>query len=284
MLAKSIIAGTVLSLMAGGVVYFGTEIDTAALKETVTEKTADIKAEISDKVMAGGENEHPHGEKTKAPKAESSTDMPSVKTQSGKIIEAKKPTISYSSGSDGAEKKEAEAKIDETKPQKKWLDQYLKFESKDEAETKTVTTETTVTETEEVTEDKTDVAKDLMKSMGLTKDGSNDSETGSFIVEDDSLEAEAEKFENQILEDEAVWVENETSETGRKKATRKMLHDILKKDSAIFVGEGLDGEKKVEVKVIANKDGETTVETETIDMGECALRSGQIRTAWIRQT
>ena len=30
MLAKSIIAGTVLSLMAGGVVYFGTDLDTAA--------------------------------------------------------------------------------------------------------------------------------------------------------------------------------------------------------------------------------------------------------------
>jgi len=28
MLVKSIIAGTVLSLMAGGVVYFGTDIDT----------------------------------------------------------------------------------------------------------------------------------------------------------------------------------------------------------------------------------------------------------------
>ena len=89
MLAKSIIAGTVLSLMAGGVVYFGTDLDTAAVKEKVAQKTAEMKAEISDKVMAGSNDEHPHGEKTKTEEAETSVDMPSVKTASGKMIEAK---------------------------------------------------------------------------------------------------------------------------------------------------------------------------------------------------
>jgi len=47
-----------------------------------------------------------------------------------------------------------------------------------------------------------------------------------------------------------------------------MLHDIIKKDSAMFIGEDAEGEKKIEVKVIANEDGETTIETETIDMGD----------------
>ena len=129
MLAKSIIAGTVLSLMAGGVVYFGTEIDASAVKDKVAEKTAAVKAEISDKVMAGGEDKLPQDKETNTVKTETSVDTPSVKTASGKVIEAKKPTISYSSGSGEKEPKTVEANSAD-KPQKKWLDQYLKSDTK----------------------------------------------------------------------------------------------------------------------------------------------------------
>jgi len=274
MLVKSVIAGTVLSLMAGGVVYFGTDVDTAAVKEKVAEKTAAVKAEFSDKIMAGGEKEHPHGEKVETKEAETSVDMPSVKTASGKTIEAKKPTVSYSSDTEDKKIKTAEVSSPE-KPQKKWLNQYLKTDTPEK------TAEMNVTETEEAVEEeapeeKADVAKDLMESMGLTKDASSDSDTGSFIVEEESEEltdaqiesAEAEGFKEHTLETENIWVEEGTSETGRKKATRKMLHDIIKKDRAVFVGEDDEGEKKIEVKVIANEDGETTIETETIDMGD----------------
>jgi len=272
MLAKSIIAGTVLSLMAGGVVYFGTDVDTAAVKEKVAEKTAGMKAEISGKVMAGGEKEHPHGEKTDTVETEASVDMPSVKTASGKVIDPKKPTVSYSSESE--DKVENEVKSAEVtspyKPQKKWLNQYLKKDTPEKQ------AETPVTETEEIVEEKVDVAKDLMESMGLTKEASSDSDTGSFVVEEETEElreerietAEAEGSEERALETENIWIEEGTSETGRKKATRKMLHDIIKKDREVFVGDGEEGEKKVEVKVIANEDGETTIETETIDMGD----------------
>ena len=264
MLVKSIIAGTVLSLMAGGIVYFGTDLDTAAVKEKVAEKTAEMKAEISDKVMAGDKKGHPHGKKTAAIDTETSVDMPSVKTASGKTIKAKKPTVSYSSGSEdkpsektsGKKIKTAEV-VSPDKSQKKWLNQYLKKDKAPE-------------------EKKSEGAKNLMKSMGLTKEGNSDSDTGSFVVENKSetlteeqIEmAETEGFEARALEPENIWVEEYTSEKLGKKSTRKMLHDIIKKDSAMFIGEDAEGEKKIEVKVIANEDGETTIETETIDMGD----------------
>ena len=264
MLVKSIIAGTVLSLMAGGIVYFGTDLDTAAVKEKVAEKTAEMKAEISDKVMAGDKKGHPHGKKTAAINTETSVDMPSVKTASGKTIKAKKPTVSYSSGSEdkpsektsGKKIKTAEV-VSPDKSQKKWLNQYLKKDKAPE-------------------EKKSEGAKNLMKSMGLTKEGNSDSDTGSFVVENKSetlteeqIEmAETEGFEARALETENIWVEEDTSEKRGKKSTRKMLHDIIKKDSAMFIGEDAEGEKKIEVKVIANEDGETTIETETIDMGD----------------
>ena len=264
MLVKSIIAGTVLSLMAGGVVYFGTDLDTAAVKEKVAEKTAEMKAEISDKVMAGDKKGHPHGKKTAAIDTETSVDTPSVKTASGKTIKAKKPTVSYSSGSEdkpsektsGKKIKTAEV-VSPDKSQKKWLNQYLKKDKAPE-------------------EKKSEGAKNLMKSMGLTKEGNSDSDTGSFVVENKSetlteeqIEmAETEGFEARALETENIWVEEDTSEKRGKKSTRKMLHDIIKKDSAMFIGEDAEGEKKIEVKVIANEDGKTTIETETIDMGD----------------
>lgn len=235
MLTKSIIAGTVLSLMAGGVVYFGTDVDTAAVKEKMAKKTSAVNAEISDRVMAGGD--------VKPPKAEASATIPSVKSPSGKLIEAKKPTVSYSSSSEEKKVKTVDA-APSVKPQKKWLDQYLKSEKKDE--------------------------KPVQKKM------KNDSDTGSFIIEkeiealtEEQIEmAEAEGFEERALETENIWVEEDPSGKSRKKATRKMLHDIIKKDRAVFVGEDETGEKKVDVKVIANEDGETTIETETIDMGD----------------
>ena len=264
MLVKSIIAGTVLSLMAGGIVYFGTDLDTAAVKEKVAEKTAEMKAEISDKVMAGDKKGHPHGKKTAAIDTETSVDTPSVKTASGKTIKAKKPTVSYSSGSEdkpsektsGKKIKTAEV-VSPDKSQKKWLNQYLKKDKAPE-------------------EKKSEGAKNLMKSMGLTKEGNSDSDTGSFVVENKSetlteeqIEmAETEGFEARALETENIWVEEDTSEKRGKKSTRKMLHDIIKKDSAMFIGEDAEGEKKIEVKIIANEDGETTIETETIDMGD----------------
>lgn len=251
MLAKSIIAGTVLSLMAGGVVYFGTDVDAATVKEKVAETTAEVKAEISDKVMAGGQDDHPHSDKEDAEVIETSVDMPSVKTASGETIDPKKPTLSPST-----QDKEAPEKVAETstpdKPQKKWLDQYLKTDKTEEQKAASEA---------ENTEEKPGAAKDLMERLRLTKDKSSESDTASFVIEEEVEIARVEEAEN-------IWVEEDVKGTDEKNTTRKMLHDLIKKDRAIFIGEDSDGEKKVEVKVIANEDGETTIETETIDMGD----------------
>lgn len=251
MLVKSVIAGTVLSLMAGGVVYFGTDIEAGELTEKVATKTAEVKAELSDKIMAGGDA-HPHDKK-------SSVNTPSVKTPSGKLIEAKKPTISYSSESKkkAAKIKKAEIATDDAEPQKKWLNQYLKKEKP---------------QTEN--EDKIETAKEVMEEMGLTPKDASDSDTGTFTIEEELTEeqiekAEAEGFEKRVLETENIWVEEGSNDTEPKKSTRKMLRDIIKKDRAIIKGKGKDGtEKKVEVKVMSDENGETRIETETIDMGD----------------
>lgn len=280
MIVKSVIAGTVLSLMAGGVVYFGTDVDAGDLTDKVTTKVADVKADISDKVMAGGKN-HPHETQIENPEAKTSVHTPSVKTPSGKLIEAKNPTVSYSSGS---ETKTAEATQDskvnptESKPQKKWLNKYLKKDTVDaevlekgvsdvdeaktnvntETVTKTVVTEEVVTEDIKGPEDTSSVAQDLMASMGLTPesqvDAGSDSATGTFVVEE------------ELTED---VFEAATDETNGKKTTRKMLRDIIKKDRAVVIAEGPDGQaKNIEVKVINGDNGTSTVETETIDMGD----------------
>ena len=256
MVVKSVIAGTVLSLMAGGVVYFGTDIDAASVKDTVVEKTAEIKADISDNVMAGGKD-HPHTKKdVEDSAAKTSADMPSVKTSSGKTIEAKKPIVSSSNDKEAT--KTAEAAPSE-QPQKKWLSQYLKSE-KAEAEKTEV----------EAKDDDMDVAKELMDSMGLTKDGGSDSDTGTFIIEgeseltEDEIEtAEAKGFEDRAMETENIWVENQMSEA--KPGTRAMLQELLNKNDAVTMTE--DNQKKVIVKVV-NDSGAMTTETETIDMGD----------------
>lgn len=235
MLGKSIIAGTVISLMAGGAVYYGTDIQADSVKD----KVSSFKAEMTDKIMSDNK-EHPHG--TKADKVEKSTATPSIKTSAGKIIEAKKPSVSHSKTQKTAEAPKTE------KPKSKWIDQYLKKEASE--------------------------AVDDSDAGASTKD------TGTFIVEDkDTAEIELfveteteEEFEEKAREIENIWIEKsekEPSETGTKRASKKMLSDIIKKDRAIVKRKGKDGrEKNVEVKVMAGDDGRTRVETETIDMGD----------------
>ncbi|MDB2439758.1 hypothetical protein N9W89_13680 [Hellea sp.] len=299
MIFKSLVAGTVMSLMAGGVVYFGSEVDASTMKDNFTEKTAELKADLTDKIKGASENvsetEHPHDKKSKTRSDDSSADISSVKTPSGTTIKAKEPTVSHSSGSkdkkdaskkemmkkdmakkdmakkDMAKKdmsetassakadkpKKAETTADTDKSEKKWLDQYLKSEKAEKENTRTTMAPKTApkatmadkskkTEAMAKPEKEASVARDLMKSMGLTDEGAAGSDTGSFMVKDGRISltdeqieaAEAAGFEKRAMDIENIWVE------------------------------GGDGEsKKVEVRVIENDDSKTMIETETIDMG-----------------
>ncbi|MDA8708000.1 hypothetical protein N9M10_01365 [Hellea sp.] len=285
MIIKSLVAGTVMSLMAGGVVYFGSEVDASTMKDNFTEKTAELKADLTDKIKGAtegaSETEHPHDKKSKTRSDDNSADISSVKTPSGTTIKAKEPTVSHSSGSkdkkdaskkemmkkDMAKKdmpkkamsetassakadkpKKAETTADADKSEKKWLDQYLKSEAGEKENTRTTMAPKTTPKTSmaDKPEKEASVARDLMKSMGLTDEGASGSDTGSFMVKDGSISltdeeieaAEAAGFEKRAMDIENIWVE------------------------------GGDGEsKKVEVRVLKEKDSETMIETETIDMG-----------------
>ena len=282
MIVKSVIAGTVLSLMAGGVVYFGTEVDAGELSDKVTTKAADIKADISDKVMAGGKD-HPHDVKIETPKAKSSVTTPSVKTPSGKLIEAKKPTVSHSNSSEEkTEDARQNAALDpaEGKPQKKWLNRYLKKDtaeadvsevdeadinvSKANVNTESVTTKTVVTE-EVVTEDIKE-SEDLMASMGLTSDeaaeGASASDTGTFVVEDSSIEKDI-KVEVINGDDDKSTIETETIDMGDGKVV-KIIKKTIETDSIA------DGTGDMRIKVFTSKDGKGGLSAEDIE----AIKSG----------
>ena len=276
MVVKSIIAGTVMSLMAGGVVYFGTEVDASTMKENFVEKTSELKAEISDKVMVGGRDDHPHSKKPETDvsdtgETESSSDIPSVKTESGKVIEAKKPTLSHAASSSKHTDSEPVKTADADKPQKKWLDQYLTSEDEDAR-----TDEALETENNAAPEKKTGIARGLLESMGLAKDRASKSDTGTFIVEDDSVSlteedieaAEAAGFEERVMETENIWVED-NGESNPAERKRIVIKDVVRNDDAIIISDGPDGTTKtLDVEVIHNEDGKTTIETQTIDMGD----------------
>ncbi len=223
MIVKSIIAGTVLSLMAGGVVYFGTDVEAENAGETA---------------LAG----HPHTEKTPA------------ETK----IKAKKLTVKKASS---IPEKLAEA---EPKPQKKWLDQYLKTET---PKTETVTTKTVTTE-ETVEIDDEDHE---------TGNGASAKDTGKFVVDEDKVievelftEDEIEKGEGnktvdvQVMKgaDGITTIETETIDMGDGKIMK-----IVKK---IVTSEGHngDGEHKIHVKVLTDGKHHSDMESETLKMGD----------------
>ncbi|MEP3889690.1 MAG: hypothetical protein ABJN69_04435 [Hellea sp.] len=265
MIVKSVIAGTVLSLMAGGVVYFGTEVDAGELTDKVTTKAADIKADISDKVMAGGKD-HPHEVKIETPKEKTSVNTPSVKTPSGKLIEAKKPTVRFSSSSE--EKTEDSPQNEalnpaETKPQKKWLNRYLKRDTaevdasdveiaevslpKTNVKTETVTTKTVVTEEIETK---------------ASSEGSSASDTGTFIVKDSSIDEDVDvKIINS--DDGNSTIETETIDMGDGKIV-KIIKKTIKTDSMA------DETGDMRIKVFTSKDGKGGLTTEDIE----AIKSG----------
>ena len=214
MIVKSIIAGTVLSLMAGGVVYFGTEVEAENAGETT---------------LAG----HPHAEKTPA----------------GTKIKAKKLTVKKASPKP---EKTAEA---EPKPQKKWLDQYLKTETpKAKTKTETITTKTVTTEeTVEIDDEGHE-----------TGNGASAKDTGKFAVSEDKA-IEVELFtEDEIEKGEGgtTTIEAETIDMGDGKIM-KIVKKIVKSE-----GHGPDGEHKMRIKVLTEDEHHSDMESETLKMSD----------------
>ena len=346
MLVKSLVAGTVLTLLAGGVVYYGTDVDgnisvksaieestTAAVSETV-DKAKDVISKDDEAISKDdsssievAKDEHPHSKKEAA--SESSSDIPSIKTTENNLIDPKAAAVKENNHTDDkaveseiiaelesdiqneldddpAIKSEDHdsiklAQADETetdqnntpeenpKPTRKWIDQYLKPapETNQESVQKPAQVteaapeirEASVTEVE-ANADKPKSMEDMDATTSVEKpmDENKVAVTSLAAMVDQELdrvllseagiqEAETKGFENRAKDIENIWTTEKRTETETKtEADPKTLHDIMKEHDDM---EHEDGEtKNVEIEVIKDDHGTTTIETETIDMGD----------------
>jgi len=85
-----------------------------------------------------------------------------------------------------------------------------------------------------------------------------------LFTDEEILEAEAKGFEDRAKDIENIWIEKEDSETNP-----KTLHDILEShDGEVTDKDKVGKANNVDINVMKDEDGTTTIETETIDMGD----------------
>ena len=153
MLMKALFTGGLLSVMAGSIVYFGTEGAIAEGQKTETERVEHEATEL-----AGGEGEAAESIETAQAETltpdqsnedfETVTEVVTVETRGFKYPKEDETTkvVEAVEGGDAEEVLEA-AKSDE-QPKKKWLDHYLKSEKKTETHTEAQQIETADTSVE----------------------------------------------------------------------------------------------------------------------------------------
>jgi len=329
MLVKSLVAGTVLTLLAGGVVYYGTGVDghisTKAKVETsevvatdVVETTKDKMSETKESETTVSEDDHPHSDKATA-SSDNSSDIPSIITTDNNLIDPKSSSVKMAEtmlqedeASDEEETKEEDIEVvaedaiemmaelednmmaelednmsesaakaepettSEEKPTRKWIDRYLKSEAEVLTEKELVTE--AQSDTPETMEDMSmeDMSMEKMDEEPKKMDGNElnamvDQQIDSVLfTEEDIMDAEAKGFETRAKQIENIWV----SEDGTNKDP-VTLHDIMKNHNGEFIREGDENtveaesdSKNIEVDIMKDDDGTTTIETETIDMGD----------------
>ena len=153
MLMKALFTGGLLSVMAGSIVYFGTEGAIAEGQKTEAERVEHDATEL-----AGGEGEAAESIETAQAETltpdqsnedfETVTEVVTVETRGFKYPKEDETTkvVEATEGVDAEEVLEAE-KSDE-QPKKKWLDHYLKSEKKTETHTEAQQIETADTSAE----------------------------------------------------------------------------------------------------------------------------------------
>ena len=324
MLVKSLVAGTVLTLLAGGVVYYGTDVDghisTKTKVETsevmatdVIETTKDKMSETKLSETTVSEDNHPHSDKATA-SSDSSADIPSIKTTDNNLIDPKSSSVKMAEtmvqedeASDEEETQEEDIEVaeenaiektemmaelednmsesaaeaepettSEEKPTRKWIDRYLKSEAEVPTEKELVTE--AQSDTPETMEDMSmeDMSMEKMDEELKKMDGDELSAMvdqqidRELFTEEDIMDAEAKGFETRAKQIENIWV----SEDGTNKDP-VTLHDIMKNHNGEFIREGDENtveaesdSKNIEVDIMKDDDGTTTIETETIDMGD----------------
>ena len=129
MIVKSVIAGTIMSLMAGGVVYYGTDIDVQ--KNILAKPIQSSEAKIATPDATPETNlEHPHGIDETIPKGEGGSEIIEA-TVEGKTLAGEKLSVKTSETT-----QDKDAMTSETPKSGKWIDQYIKQPSEAAADTK----------------------------------------------------------------------------------------------------------------------------------------------------
>jgi len=330
MLVKSLVAGTVLTLLAGGVVYYGTDLDSTISATKTSEAAISDTAEITEDVMAEDKesqtdvaeesmekaeiakddvskaemsaSQHPHSEKAamSANKAEeSSADIPSLKTKGETLIDPKAASVKADDTAaleTGVIKDETEIKMEavasetetndnmppetvkpatanlpDKKPKRKWIDQYLKSDSKASAgevnkakalEVETKPSAEKPVQSMEHSMDKASMNEDSMdkKSMDVISDDDMDDSSLNAMVDEEMDKALF--SEEKIMEADAKVDHKAVNHKAKEPVgDPKTLHDIVESHNSPKKNENID------VEMMKNEDATISVETKTIDLG-----------------
>lgn len=316
MLGKSLVAGTVLTLLAGGAVYYGTDtqgnisakaginkLESLVSKE---EAASDTRETATDEATAAYKVEHPHeghedeghengGHEDNSEK--SSADIPSINSdpidpksavKAGTLEEASLDDETENniklSDNDAPEAASGDADESAETPTRKWIDQYLKSESK--------TADNQAEAAAEIIEEDPDTNTDQM-AEDAEMEREMEAEIDAVLAQEEALEKElaqmmAEMEEHEMLERVEVEVEidapEESAETVEKteielftdeeilEAEAKGFEDRAKDIENIWISKNEEKLSDAEVKtlhdVLKDKSEITTTETETIDLGD----------------
>ncbi len=333
MLGKSLVAGTVLTLLAGGAVYYGTDaqgnISAKAgmdkLESLVSKKNAasDTRKTATDEATAAYKVEHPHeGHKDEGHEdgghednsEKSSADIPSINSDpidpksaamSGTLKEASLENEAEDSIelTDNSAPEAALEDADESSetPTRKWIDQYLKSESKtadNQAEAEAaaeIIEEDPDTDTDQISKD-----AEMEAQMEREMEAQMEAEIAAVLAQEEALEKElaqmmAEMEAHETLEQVDVEVEiapegespeDESHEKTEAETTEIELftdEEILEAEAKGFESRAKeieniwiskdeeklsDAEVKTLHDVLKDKSEITTTETETIDLGD----------------
>ena len=275
MLVKSLVTGTILTLLAGGVVYYGTDVS-EAVSVSDTHPHADNKTENF----------------SNSGVVENSSDIPSLKTKSAALIDPKASSITVDIKNADENMANARKSVTEDLPTRKWIDQYLssKPETSNESFAERETVIAPETEMETVTKEMDIDAKETAKMETeiaeiLALEEEIDKEMTAIMVdmEDtdrlDTLDTEA--FVNRAKNIDPIWGDESDAKEEHAKTAPHTLNRILKNSDTPAetdtVSENPIEENPIEEEMDAMKEMgsmkemDATAEAESIDLGNSKM-------------
>lgn len=239
MLGKSLVTGTILTLLAGGVVYYGTDVG-----ENISLKSDANAAETSG-AESSSKDTGSYIVKT-AKNSKNTADSPSLKTDEGTLIN---PKVEKSiKASDTKVTVSNEANESKETPTRKWIDQYLKTKPKTgieaEVDSQRKKSQLQARDIAAVNELEKDIQSELANMDEPNMSKPLEAETDDVKVEiiegieielfseEEILEAEAEKFNEQAKNIDNIWASKNEAGEDEADVDSKTLREILKKHHA----------------------------------------------------